>query len=189
METTEKTMHPKVQEFIETAKKLQSEELAEALDLEKQKQQAERDNLLISLGLYSEKIIYIDHMEDIENYDNAHFDSIRGQYYTKSKVAYSVSDEEFEEIKKYTLKKEKTEHVENISLDNTAEQFLGILNTLSLILCLIVALILFVVGITEERNLIGLSIGFAILGLMSYACAKVVLNISNNLHQINSKMK
>ena len=66
METTEKTMNPKVLEFIENAKKAQ----AEAQELEKQKQTAERDALLISLGLCRMEMVEIKKEEAVTQPDN-----------------------------------------------------------------------------------------------------------------------
>ncbi len=126
-------------------------------------------------------------MFDVE----ALYDEKNKQYYKTVKSAIKVTDEEFEEIKKYASKKEKKEHVEKLTLDNSAETLLGTINVIFLVICCLAAFILVVIGIDSYREgyLVGVGIGLAVLGVISYACVNVVLNISNNLHQINSKMK
>lgn len=188
METTEKTMNPKVLEFIENAKKAQ----AEAQELERQKQAAERDALLISLGLCRMEMVEIKRDEAYKiNFEGVKYDAEKDIYYRGGAVAIDVTDEEFEEIKKYAPKKEKIEQIGDVPLDNSAEQFLGVLNVISLVICCIAAFILIVAGMDSyrERYLIGVGIGLAVFSLIYYACMKVVLNISNNLHKINSKIK
>jgi D-alanyl-lipoteichoic acid acyltransferase DltB (MBOAT superfamily) len=78
-----------------------------------------------------------------------------------------------------------------LTLDNSAEKLLGTINVIFLVICCLAAFILVGTGIDSYREgyLVGVGIGLAVLGAISYACVNVVLNISNNLHQINSKMK
>ena len=174
METTEKTMNPQVQEFIEKAKKA----LAEAQELEKQKQQLEKDNFLISLGLCT-----------VEKEDKVN--SFGDTYTTTTKTPISVTDEEFDEIKKYASMLNDNQDENQSHLDNSAEEFLGVINVISLIICGILALIIIVNGIESYDNayLTGVGIGIIVLSIISFSCVKVVLNISNNLHKINNKLK
>ena len=188
MENTEKTTHLKVQKFIENAKKLQ----IEAQELERQQQEAKRDAFLISLGLYTEEKVNIPRSEAmLSTYDGVFYDEEKKQYYVVTKNAVDVTDEEFEEIKKYALAKEEVKQKESVELDNSAEKFLDTLNDITLVICCIAAVILIVIGIGSysEGYLVGVGIGLAILSIISYACVRVVLNISNNLHKINSKIK
>lgn len=175
MENTEKKLSPKVQEFIENAKKAQTE----AEEMEMQKQQVERDEYLISLGLYTE--------EKVEGI----MDSFGNKYYDTVKTAISVTDEEFDEIKKYAPKEKVSPIQATCELNNGAEQLLNVLNTIGLIIACIVAIILITNGISSYNQdyLIVVGVVFAMISVISFSCMKVVLNISNNLHKINSKLK
>ena len=174
METTEKTMNPKVQEFIENAKKA----LAEAHELDKQQQQLEKDIFLISLGLCT-----VEKEEKVNSFGDT--------YTTTTKTPISVTDEEFDEIKKYASMLNDNQDENQSHLDNSAEEFLGVINVISLITCGILSLIIIVNGIESYDNayLTGVGIGIIVLSIISFSCVKVVLNISNNLHKINNKLK
>lgn len=187
MANTEKTMNPQVLEFIEQAKKTQ----IETSDLEMQRQQAERDALLISLGLYRNEIVEVEKQVAYKiNFDGVKYDEENDIYYREIKCALDVTDEEFEEIKKYAPQKENIGRKEGDDINNSAEQLLGVINGLSLVVCCILALILVVGGISNSESYeVCIGVCLALVSLISYACIKVVLNISNNLHQINSKLK
>ena len=131
-------MDPKLQEFLDTAKAK-----------ERKAFEADRDKLLISLGLTSNETIR--EYSDVRSYEFDRWDQEKQMYYREVQVPIKVTDEEYEEIKKYAPKAA----VEAIELDNKAENFLAALNTISLV-----------------------------IGMIA-----VVLNISNNLHKINGKLK
>ena len=81
----------------------------------------------------------------------------------------------------------------DVVLDNGAESFLGGVNTVMLVVSIIVAIALFFSSLSE----IGDGGGYIILGaillillsVISFYSVKVILNISNNLHKINAKLK
>jgi len=67
---------------------------------------------------------------------------------------------------------------------------LGTINTIILAVSIIAAIALTICAIAWGKGalfLIGL--GVLLVGLISWAIVKVMLNISNNLHKINSKLK
>ena len=178
METTEKTMHPKVVEFIENAKKAQAEEAKK-----------EKEKLLSSLGLlYTTTKKYIDYEERF-NYPDFFWDTKAERWCVETKEdAISVTDEEFEEIKKYA-KLQTSENV-NHTINNGAENFLNTINVLSLIVTIIAAVILIIKGFSDyELHLTLIGIVILFVDLIYYSFLKVFLNISNNLHKINAKLK
>lgn len=173
-------MDPKVKEFIDSAKSKKREEF-----------QKERDAHLISLGLIKEKV---------RKYSDAYgggynaYDEVQKKYYGEFNVPVNVTDEEYAEIKKITEEKSNKE----IKIENGAENFLGVLNTIFFVIGIIAAVIFLIIAIdnlgsyrTEDEGIVNLitSIAILIVSFISWGVTRVLLNISNNLHQINSKLK
>lgn len=144
--------------------------------------EAQRDAHLMSLGLYTEE------------------KSFRGN---RLRRPIEVSDKEYEEILKVAPLEEE-EVVEEVNLKNGAEKFLGIINKISLVIGILSVVVIMVTAISywnELSQLIGKDFANGILWFLIFVCLesllisfvawaslKVTLNISNNLHEINSKL-
>ena len=156
-------MNEKAQKFIDEAKAAQ-----------RAKFELERDELLVELGLIEGDRVYSD---DAFKHRHRQYDLDKRMWYYVEPI--SVTDEEFEEIKKWNKSTESTkEHL----IDNNAEKFLGVCNTIFLLI---------ITAMSVYEGGVYLVIGLALLfvSLIFWASAKVVLNISNNLHRINAKIK
>jgi hypothetical protein len=158
-------MHPKVERFLREARN---------------KELQEREKILIELGLYEDIEVNGNDGYDYHEYDPK---SISNKYYKRNIV--DISDEEYEIILKHSHSNK-----QNLNYKNGAEQFLGVINTIILIIGIIAAIVLVFTGLIEEE------IGYALYGIcvvlittIYWAVIKVTLNISNNLHQINAKLK
>ena len=168
-------MDAKVKDFLDKAKAK-----------ERAAYEEERDKLLISLGLTTDKP-YIEYSE-FKEYQSDKWDKETKMYYREIPVPVKVTDEEYEEIKKYTKK----EADDSIELDDTAESILGVLNTIFLILGIAATIFIIYKGFTSSRafgDYILEAIIVLVASMATWAAWKVVLNMSNNLHQINSKIK
>ena len=162
------------------------EKLQKYLDEAKAKERRKKDELLISLGLTKDETvrIYSESYSDVYNKWDAETD----KYYADVKVPITVTDEEYEEIKKYASNSTD----EATDLDTKAENFLAILNTIFLIIGIITALVILYKGMNSTGSFKEHLIEAAVVAggsLISWAIWKVVLNISYNLHEINSKLK
>ena len=162
------------------------EKLQKYLDKAKAKERRKKDELLISLGLTKDETvrIYSESYSDVYNKWDAETD----KYYADVKVPITVTDEEYEEIKKYASNSTD----EATDLDTKAENFLAILNTIFLIIGIITALVILYKGMNSTGSFKEHLIEAAVVAggsLISWAIWKVVLNISYNLHEINSKLK
>lgn len=168
-------MDAKVKEFLETAKAKEREAF-----------EKKRDEHLISLGLVNEGESVREYADNY-NYIFNKWDGETKKFYREKLVAISVTDEEYEEIKKYSAT-----YVVEEELENGAEKFLAVLNGISLAIGIIAAIVLIFVPLDSYRNrgYFFLASGVILLiSLVSWAIIKVALNISNNLHKINSKLK
>ena len=162
------------------------EKLQKYLDEAKAKERRKKDELLISLGLTKDETvrIYSESYSDVYNKWDAETD----KYYADVKVPIAVTDEEYEEIKKYASNSTD----EATDLDTKAENFLAILNAIFLIIGIITALVILYKGMNSTGSFKEHLIEAAVVAggsLISWAIWKVVLNISYNLHEINSKLK
>jgi hypothetical protein len=172
-------MDAKVKEFLDAAKAMEREAF-----------EKKRDEHLISLGLINDEESVLEY-SDSYNYNKGFvkYNSKLDKYYRVVKVVpVKVSDEEYEEIKKVSATPAAI-HEENIG--NGAEEFLGVVNGIILVISIIATVAIFFIATLEEGRGIFFLIGLGILliGLISWATVKVMLNISNNLHKINSKLK
>lgn len=152
------------------------------------KEKEARDKHLISLGLIKETFREYSPTGSYE-YPYLNYDSEKKSYYSEKKIPVSVTDEEYEMIKKYAAISAPKKEVE---LDNGAEKFLGVVNGILLAISIIATLALLIVAADTYRGggyfVLG-AISLLLLSLITFASIKVILNVSNNLHQINSKMK
>ena len=119
----------------------------------------------------------------LNNYHEYDPKSISNKYYKRNIV--DISDEEYEMILKHSHPNK-----QKLNYKNGAEQFLCVINTIILIIGIIAAIVLVFTGLIEEE------IGYALyvicvvlITTIYWAVIKVTLNISNNLHQINAKLK
>lgn len=169
-------MDPKVKEFIEAAK------VKERTRFEK-----ERDAHLISLGLIKERLKEYSEAYNPSKYPS--YDSSMGKYYRETIIPIDVTDEEYEEIRKITKIVPSKESDIEIK-KGVAESFLGTINGISLAIGIIATLVLIIVSIVEGEGwlfLIALVVFF--LSVTSWSIPKIILNISNNIREINSKLK
>lgn len=148
----------------------------------------EREELLISLGLFDEEKTSREYSDD-RVYPFVNWDNETGKYYYDKKVPLAVTDEEYLEIKRIAKTKEVEEE---IYINNSAERTLNGFNIAMLIICLVGAFFLFIMSCNAYRGegiYIAGAIVLVLLGLYNWAIMKVFINISNNLHQINKKQK
>ena len=163
-------MHPKVERFLQKAK---AEELKE------------RQKKLIELGLY--EAIEVDGQNGYDSYEwvwNNEKGISEPKYYKRYDI--DISDEEYEEILKYYPNTNST------PISDSAESILEVLNVITLIFGIATGFICFIIGVIGQYGssyLIISGICIAIISIISWTVLKVILNISNNLHQINSKLK
>lgn len=172
-------MDEQVKAFIEKAKEQSA-----------QNAQKERDNILISLGLTKGT------RREYGPYGRPFltWDSDEKKYYYDAPVPVEVTDEEFAEICKYIPKevpeKEQVEPEEKPEFNNGAEKTLNTFNTTVLVICLIAAFISLVGAFLDEDWLLaGIGAALAVVSILTWSVIKVYINISNNLHEINGKMK
>lgn len=181
-------MNQKLQEFLERA----SQE-------KKKKEQTQREEHLISLGLVDgEERVY----SKVRYGKYLLWDKEQKMYYYKRQKPIEVTDEEYELICKYApyeeSSKQKTSNSNTkkygmMPSGNDAEKFLGVSTA---IVCILGALLLviycFALLFSMGRyisfgGVLGVLIGVVIglFGLATFYCSvRVMLNMSNNLHAI-----
>ncbi len=164
-----------VQEFIQAAQAKEREEY-----------EYKRNLHLLELGLIdSEKITKYYSKSQSSVYTM--WDSEKQMWYYSTPAPLDVTDEEYEEIKRLSEKKE-----EPLVLNNGAESFLNVMLIISLIIGIIGTLALFVIGMTQYIGggvYIISAVALLIASLVNFSVGKVALNISKNLHTINAKIK
>lgn len=163
-----------VQEFIQAAQAKEREEF-----------ERKRNRHLIELGLIdSEKSTkyYSKHKSSVHTM----WDSEKQMWYYSTPAPLDVTDEEYKEIKRLSEKKK-----EPLVLNNSTESFLNVMLIISLIIGIIGTLALFSIGMNQYGGevLIISAVALLIASLVTFSVGKVVLNISNNLHSINAKIK
>ncbi|MBR4774656.1 MAG: hypothetical protein IK008_00980 [Bacteroidales bacterium] len=171
-------MRERVKQFLEEAKAK-----------EKEARKRERDIFLISIGLTEDpertQKLYCDH------YDPPYtlWDSEKGQYYYNAPIPLEVTDEEYEELKKYGQYKKAGDASDSL-LDPGAEKTLNILNTLMLVTAILGVIVLFYKALNSGLFIYFIApVGVFITYLAFWAMIKVYINISQNLHEINRKIK
>ena len=128
------------------------------------------------------------------------YDPETKKYYRETPIPVDVTDEEFEKICKFAEMNRSKQQEENIdskiaergSINNGAERILGLCNTIGIVIGIVLAVVCVLVGLFLDFEYSILFIVYGIIILipftLSWAALKVFLNISNNLHQINSKL-
>jgi len=150
---------------------------------------------LISLGLIKETVReYGPFSVKYSKYDKE-----TKSYYRERPIPIDVTYEEFEKICKYAEmktpkeQKEETENKERHPILNGAEKTLGVFNSISLAFGVLIAIVCVIIGIVADFEYSALFFVYGIIliipFILSWAVIKVFLNISNNLHHINSKLK
>ena len=172
-------MNPKVQQFIDEAK------AKERAEFEKQ-----RDAHLIKLGLVDEEKSTIEYSKSYsEALGFVKYDAEKDMYYKGVFVPVEVTDEEYEQIKRYTAPKVQTV-ADSDDEANSAEVFLANVNNIVRVIVIVSSILLAIFALIEGSWMLFL-VGVLVLlgGLITTAAVKVLLNISNNLHEINAKIK
>lgn len=172
-------MDPKVKQFLDEAK------AKERAEFEKQ-----RDAHLIKLGLVDEEKSTVEYSESYSlEMGFVNYDSQKDKYYKGTVVPVEVTDEEYEQIKRYTAPKVKAVADSN-DVANSAEVFLGVVNNIVRVVVVVSSIALAIFALSEELWIFFI-LGVVVLlgGLIVTATTKVLLNISNNLHEINAKIK
>lgn len=129
------------------------------------------------------------------------YDPETKKYYRETPpIPVDVTDEEFEKICKFAEMNHSKQQEENIdskiaeigAINNGAERILSLCNTIGIVIGIVAAVVCVLVGLFLDSEYSILFIVYGILILipftLSWAALKVFLNISNNLHQINSKL-
>ena len=183
-------MDPKVQAFIEAGKKVEKEQA----NLEEQAKKFGQTETLISLGIFTlGKVEYNDECID----ENDEWDENKGKWIHQEKIVPDVTDEEYAEILKYAKIQDKNIENDNIGSandevkpDKNAENYLLSWAYASLILAVIVDIAGIILALSQSSWIIFLAaIGISSIYYFSWAVLKVLCNISNNLHNINEKVK
>lgn len=172
-------MNPKVKQFLEEAK------AKERAEFEKQ-----RDAHLVKLGLVDEEKSTLEYSNSYsEALGFVNYDAEKDMYYKGVFVPVEVTDEEYEQIKRYTAPKVQT-IADSDDEANSAEVFLGGVNNIVRVIVIATSIVIAIFALIESSWMLFL-LGVLLLlgGLITTAVVKVLLNISNNLHDINSKLK
>lgn len=166
-------MDPKVQDFL----------------LRKQQEaQAKREAHLIRLGLTDESKTTKTYINYINYYADGAKSDEHGNY-IENPAALEVTDEEYAEICKYDVKP--------IVINNNAERTLNVIANIELwagIICFGLSLITGFIYIGNNEGFWGfiiIAVAFTALlwSLVTWGALKSFCNISNNLHEINQKLK
>lgn len=155
----------------------------EFIDAAKAKEREARDKHLVSLGLVNEdESVRVYSATFNQNKGFVKYDKIKKKYYKYVKVVpLSVTDKEYEEIKKYST----SEVNDRENFESGAETALGVAN---LIVFIAISFISFI-NMAYSEGMLLVWLGVFLVGLISFFCIKVLLNISDNLCRINSKLK
>lgn len=154
-----------------------------------------KDKKLISMGLIEET------RREYGPYSPKYrlFEKETRRYYRDIPIPIEISDEEFEKLLMYekikeTIPQEKEDDIRDVRhINNTAEKILNTFNVIALVIGITAALVCVILGFIDSMRLgymailIGIAITIPII--LSWAMLKVYINISNNLHEINSKMR
>lgn len=147
-------MDPKVKEF---------------LDLRRQKEQEEKEQVLIRLGLYYEEREYSDKPSN----EYPKWDSDKKQYFKMRKLACKVTDEEFAEIRKYDKLYYESGREEE---SNRVERFLIGLGSIIFFLGIVVGII---IGLQSPTEGVILGLSSAISGSIIMVLGRMSIKLSN----------
>lgn len=159
----------------------------------------EKESILIQCGLYSTEKQYSDKRDWASKYDPE-----TKKYCKDVKVPLDVTDDEYCKIleiyRKNNVsaaekkKEDKVIHLE--SVNPHAERILNFFIVVRLIFCILLSVLFIVLGIALNDEfytaapiplIAGIALAFfeLTLGLVSWALQKVVINMSNNLHNVS----
>ena len=166
---------------------------------ERKKFEEKRDSILISLGLVDPDKTKREYSDlDYYTYAYPEWDPEKRKHYRIVHEPVEVTDEEFEEIMKYAPKVSKKEVLNDIKytprfveVENGAEKFLAVVNNIALAIGIIAAVFLLFIALNSNKiagYFVLSALGVLLVSFVSWAVVKVVLNVSNNLHEINAKM-
>lgn len=189
-------MDAKVKAYIDQGKKI----LNENAELEEEGRAYDKRRKLIELGIFTKGEEML--TEEYNDEDpNCEWDEEKGMWRSIEYIIPEVSDEEFEQIleseriQKEDVSGKTSEPKPQIVSDakvktRSAEKLLDALAVVSAILAVVVV-ILGVVSSFQMENLYILvgAIFLAIIFLTDWAFLKVICNVSNNLHDLNEKVK
>ena len=186
-------MEKKLQEFFAA---YQAKEKEEALK--------KKEAVLIACGLYNEEREY----SDKRGWGDAKYDAQQKKYYRIKKVPIEVTEEEYRkilEIHQSTAAPVVKKEEENIKIrleeaNPAAERILNFLIKMQLIVAIILAVVMLIAGFEMNKSipseapwpiLVGilLAVIMLIIGLITWSLQKVVINISNNSHNISKLLQ
>ena len=147
-------MDPKVKDFLE---------------LRRQKEQEEKEQILIRLGLYYEEREYSDKLSN----EYPKWDSDKKQYVKIRKIACKVTDEEFAEIRKYDKLYYDSEREEE---SNRVERFLIGLGSIIVLLGIVVGII---IGLKSPAEGVIFGVSSAISGSILMVLGRISVKLSN----------
>ena len=191
-------MNQKLQEFLERA----SQE-------KKKKEQTQREEHLISLGLVDEEREY----NKVRTGKYRYWDNEKKMYFCDRQKPIEVTDEEYELICKYapyeesSMQKTSNSNTKKYGMmpsGNGAENFLGVAITIACVLGGVVVLVSAILELYALSQLdlpadSGMGSGGVFVTLLTlvialiaiaifYCFVRVFLNMSNNLHNINARV-
>ena len=152
----------------------------------------ERDKFLISLGFVKGvERRYSDSYGDPYN----SWDKEKKQYYYDAQIPVEVTDEEFEQLKKYqafhdaetdaTGRHQLPDVPNEDPFGNAAENTLGTVNSIVFVIAIIGSIFLFFATFVAERPALMLDAAILFLAsLVTWSVVKVYINISYNLKEI-----
>lgn len=152
-----------------------------------------KNEKLLSMGLVKEvKREYGPYGQEFSKYDKE-----AKQYYRETPIPIDISDDEFEKLLQYEKinvpRPKESAVVSKTPVKNTAEQILNVYISVILAIGIVVAAILIVAGFVSGYSVSWTAVLYGvivlILSFLSWASMKVIINISNNLHEIKAKLK
>lgn len=151
----------------------------------------EKESLLISFGLYTE-VGERSYWYSSDDGKYPYYDEERQEYYSVKRVPIEVSDEEYEELREIAVRTGRlgvateAEMKDETFANKIANYF--IIGTL-LLYCIL--FLIFIVQGISDRNpwLCGAGIGVLLIGLQSWAAARMFIELSRDIRYIRRKMK
>lgn len=187
-------MNELVKDFFQKAEEEEKQKAAAA----KEKQRKDKDKILIENGLFTEERVYMEN----RGWGEAFYDQEKKQYYKSTKKAVEVSDEEYARILEIINKKKQakeTKHEEKptkkpVHLEDVypkAEKIMHLIIKINLIVTILSAIVIIIGGLVINDGFasfgaaLGIAIVVVIVGILVWASSMVIINISNNLHNLS----
>ena len=183
-----------VRDFFQKAEEEEKQKEAAS----KEKQRKDKDKILIENGLFTEERVYMEN----RGWGEAFYDQEKKQYYKSTKKAVEVSDEEYARILEIINKKKQakeTKHEEKptkkpVHLEDVypkAEKIMHLIIKINLIVTILSAVVIIIGGLVINDGFasfgaaLGIAIVVVIVGILVWASSMVIINISNNLHNLS----